>query len=112
MPCDELAGQEAEGSLLHHAQAQDVVDGIAELEHFEEVRHSDDPSDLDTVLTNPQVDRPTAEDMKLERIHTRIVLRSYGKPLNMFYTRKELLLAFRDAVFAHRRLHDVAGILC
>ncbi|KAF8480545.1 hypothetical protein JB92DRAFT_3041434 [Gautieria morchelliformis] len=111
LPCHEHSGQESEGSLLRHAQAQGVVDGVARLEHFEHVQRSDDPSDLDTVLTNRQVSRPTAEDMKLELIHTRIVLRSYGKPLNMFYTRKELLLAFRDAVFAHRRLHDVAGIL-
>jgi Fungal protein kinase len=98
IPCDELSGRESEGSLLRHAQAKGVVDGVARLEHFEEVRRSDDSGDLDTVLRNRQVDKPTAEDMKLERIHTRIVLRSYGKPLDMFDTRKELLLAFHDAV--------------
>jgi Fungal protein kinase len=98
IPYEELPGRESEGSLLRHAQEKGVVDGIAQIEHFEELRRNDGSNELDTVLRNRQVNSPTAEDLKLERIHTRIVLRTYGKPLNMFDTRKELLLAFYDAV--------------
>ncbi|KAF8488454.1 hypothetical protein JB92DRAFT_3016664, partial [Gautieria morchelliformis] len=109
--CDELPGREYEGALLRHAQAAGIVHGIAQLVHFEEVRLSDDPNDFDTILRNRQVDKPTAADRKLERIHTRIVLETYGKPITKFDTRKGLLLAFHDAVLAHRQLHEVAGIL-
>jgi Fungal protein kinase len=98
IPWEELPGRESEGSLLRHAQAQGVVSSVVQIEHFEEVRLSDKPSDLDTVLRNRQVNTPTVDNLKLERIHTRIVLKTYGNPLNMFDTRKELLLAFHDAV--------------
>ncbi|KAF8485564.1 hypothetical protein JB92DRAFT_1553740 [Gautieria morchelliformis] len=40
-----------------------------------------------------------------------MVLKTYGKPLNRFATRNELLLVFHDAVLAHWQLHEVAGIL-
>ncbi|KAF8461314.1 hypothetical protein JB92DRAFT_3072201 [Gautieria morchelliformis] len=107
----ELAGGESEGSLLRHAQSKGIVEGIAQLEHFEEVTRSNDPNDLDTILRNRQVDTPAAEDLKLDRVHTRIVLRTYGKRLEFFKSKQELLFAFRDAVLAHRELHEVAGIL-
>ncbi|KAF8530000.1 hypothetical protein JB92DRAFT_557978 [Gautieria morchelliformis] len=108
---EELAGRESEGSLLRHAQAQGVVQGVAQLEHFEEITRSDDPNDLDTVLRNRQIDEPTAEDLKLERVHTRIVLKTFGKTIDQFATRRDLLLAFHDAVLAHQQLYEVAGIL-
>jgi Fungal protein kinase len=98
IPCEELPGREPEGSLLRHAQAKGVVSGVAQIEHFEEVRLSDKSNDLDTVLRNRQVNTPTEDDLKLECIHTRIVLKTYGKPFDLFDTRKELLLAFHDVV--------------
>jgi Fungal protein kinase len=98
IPFEELPGRESEGSLLRYAQARGVASGVAQIEHFEEVRRSDGPGDLDTVLRNRQIDNPTLDESKVERIHTRMVLKTYGKPLNMFATRKELLLAFHDAV--------------
>ncbi|KAF8522849.1 hypothetical protein JB92DRAFT_3110422 [Gautieria morchelliformis] len=111
IPRGDLPGRESEGSLLRHAQAKGVVNGIPQLEHFEEIRRSDDPNDLDTILRNRQIDQPTAEDLKLERVHTRIVLKPFAETIDHFETRKDLLLAFLDAVLAHRQLHDVAGIL-
>ncbi|KAF8478768.1 hypothetical protein JB92DRAFT_3133895 [Gautieria morchelliformis] len=111
IPRAELSGGESEGSLLRHAESKGIEKGIAQLEHFEEVTRSNDPSDLDTILRNRQVDTPAAEDLKLDRVHTCIVLRTYGKRLELFETRQELLFAFRDAVLAHRELHEVAGIL-
>jgi Fungal protein kinase len=98
IPRGELAGRESEGSLLRHAQAEGVVHGVAQVEHFEEIRRSDDPNDLDTILRNRRIDQPTAEDLKLERVHTRIVLKPFAETIDQFETRKDLLFAFHDAV--------------
>ncbi|KAF8520515.1 hypothetical protein JB92DRAFT_3094664 [Gautieria morchelliformis] len=107
IPRGELAGRESEGSLLRHARAK----GVVQLEHFEDIRRSNDPNDLDTILRNRKIDQPTAEELKLERVHTRIVLKPFAETIDQFETRKDLLLAFHDAVLAHQQLHDVAGIL-
>jgi Fungal protein kinase len=98
IPREELSGRESEGSLLRHAQAKGVIAGVGQLEHFEEVRRSHDPKDLDTIMRNRQVDKPAPQDLTLERVHTRIVLRTFGETLDQFETRKDLLLAFHDAV--------------
>jgi len=126
---EELAGRESEGSLLYHAKSKGVIMGVAQVRHFEEVHCGPGVSDLDTVLRNRRAERTSPDNIKLDRVHTRIVMETYGKTLDQFLTRKELLLAFHDAVLgiyhflplivqtdfsvttAHRNLHDVAGIL-
>jgi hypothetical protein len=80
IPWEEPAGRESEGSLLRHAQAKGVVHGVAQLGIFEDVTR-DDPNDLDSVLRNDQKNRPTAEDLKLERVHTRFVLKTFGETI-------------------------------
>jgi hypothetical protein len=94
----ELLGRESEGSLLHHAQAKGVINGVAQVRHFEEVRNGRNASLADTVLRNRCLEDVTPEDMKFERVHTRIVMTTHGKTLDMFASRKELLLAYHDAI--------------
>jgi len=68
------------------------------MRHSEEVRRGADATDLDTVFRNRRVEDSYSHDRKLDRVHTRIVMDNHGKPLDRFATRKELLLAFHDAV--------------
>ena len=75
---EELAGKESEGSLLCHAKLQGVVAGVVQSRHFEEVRRGAHASDLDTVLRNRRV-ACSPDDRKLDRVHTRIVMETYGK---------------------------------
>ena len=95
---EELDGRESEGSLLRHAKCKGVVLGVAQVRHFEEIHCGTGLSDLDTVLHNRRAEGTSPDDIKLDRIHTRIVMETHGKTLDEFLTRKELLLAFHDAV--------------
>ena len=95
---EELAGRESEASLLRHVQTKGVVMGVVQIRHSEEVRRGVDASDLDTVFRNRRVEGSSSSDRKLDRVHTRIVMDTHGKTLDRFATRKELLLAFHDAV--------------
>ena len=126
---EERAGRESEASLLRHVQTRGVVAGVVQIHHSEEVRRGLDATDLDTVFRNRRVEGCASSDKKLDRVHTRIVMDAYYNTLDRFVTRKELLLAFHDAVLgtqdlnfsrdkntlsdsvAHRNIHDVAGIL-
>jgi len=93
-----LEGRETEGSLLRHIRNQGVVTGVVQMHHSEEVRCGADVTDLDTVFRNRRVEDPCSHDRKLDRVHTRIVMENHHKTLDRFATRKELLLAFHDAV--------------
>ncbi|KIJ29803.1 hypothetical protein M422DRAFT_187936 [Sphaerobolus stellatus SS14] len=105
-----LPGKESEGTLLKLAHEKGVVMGIPEFQSCEDVCQSDS-GDPDAILLNRKIFNPSQELMKLERIHTRVIMKAYGKTLNEFSSRKELILAFHDAVLAHRNLHQIAGIL-
>jgi len=94
----ELTGKESEGSLLTHIQSCDVSLGVAQLRHYEQVRRSEKRSDIDTTSRNRRMSRPDRQARMQERVHTRIVLKAYGEPLHHFQNRKELILAFHDAV--------------
>ncbi len=94
----ELAGRESESSLLRHNRTQGVVAGVVQIRHAEEVRRGTDPSDIDTVLRNRRVENVPPVERGFDRVHTRIVMETYGKTLDCFATRKELLVAFHDAV--------------
>jgi hypothetical protein len=96
----ENAGRESEGSLSQHAQTQGVVAGIVQICHFEQVWRRTDASDLDNVLCNHKVECASPKDMKLDRVHTRIVMEIHGKTFNHFTTCKEILLAFHDVVLS------------
>ncbi|KIJ52404.1 hypothetical protein M422DRAFT_43279 [Sphaerobolus stellatus SS14] len=82
-----------------------VTKGIPIFIHAEKVRQGVQRKDLDTVLQNRRI------LMTAQRVHSRLVMKSHRKPLNDFASRKELLLAFHDAVLTHRNLRQVAGIL-
>ena len=94
----ELAGRESESSLLRHIRLQGVVNGVVQIRHAEEVRRGTDPSDIDTVWRNRRVETKSPVERGLDRVHTRIVMETYGKTLDRFQTHKELLLAFHDVV--------------
>src|SRR5882724_5165813 len=93
-----LEGRETEGSLLRHIRVQGVVTGVVQMRHSEEVRRGADATDLDTIFCNRRIEDSCSHNNKLDRVHTRIVMDNHGKPLDRFATRKELLLAFHDAV--------------
>jgi len=95
---EELAGWESEASLLRHVQTKGVVVGVVQIRHSEEVRRGVDATDLDTVFRNRRVEGASSSERELDRVHTRIVMNTHGKTLDQFATRKELLLAFHDAV--------------
>ena len=95
---DELEGKESEASLLAHARSCGVSKGIPLIRHSEEVhvRGEAGRERPDTILNNRRISSPS--NLKLERIHTRIILSPYGKPLDKFSNRRELLLAYYDAL--------------
>ncbi len=95
---EELAGRESEASLLRHVQSMGVVAGVVQIRHSEEVRRGVDATDVDTVFRNRRVEDSSSSERGLDRVHTRIVMDTHGKTLDRFATRKELLLAFHDAV--------------
>jgi len=95
---EELAGRESEASLLRHVQTMGVVAGVVQIRHSEEVRRGVDATDVDTVFRNRRVEGSSSSERELDRVHTRIVMNTHGKTLDQFATRKELLLAFHDAV--------------
>ena len=75
-----------------------MVNGVVQIRHAEEVRRGTDPSDIDTVWRNRRVETKSPVERGLDRVHTRIVMETYGKTLDRFQTHKELLLAFHDVV--------------
>ena len=95
---DELEGKESEASLLNHARTCGVSKGIPLIRHSEEVhvRGEAGRERPDTIFNNRRVVSP--DSVKLERIHTRLVISPYGKPLEKFSNRRELLLAYYDAL--------------
>ncbi|KIJ46115.1 hypothetical protein M422DRAFT_778606 [Sphaerobolus stellatus SS14] len=104
-------GHESEGTLLALAKERGVNKGLAQIEHFEEVQQRNGIATPDTTLRNRRMGRITDEQLLWDRIHTRIILKGHGKTIDNFDNRLELLYAFRDAVVAHRHLHNDAGIL-
>ena len=95
---DELEGKESEASLLNHARSCGISKGIPLLRHSEEVhvRGEAGRERPDTIFNNRRVVSP--DSVKRERIHARLVLSPYGKPLEKFSNRRELLLAYYDAL--------------
>ncbi|KAI0636318.1 hypothetical protein C8Q77DRAFT_1103043 [Trametes polyzona] len=51
------------------------------------------------------------ESISKERSHTRIVVDTFGRPLRDFTHSKELVVALRDAIMAHRIAYEKAGVL-
>ena len=95
---DELEGKESEASLLNHARSCGISRGIPLIRHSEEVhvRGEAGRGRPDTIFNNRHIMSP--DNIKVERIHTRLVLSPYGKPLEQFSNRRELLLAYHDAL--------------
>jgi hypothetical protein len=94
----ELEGKESEASLLAHARSCGISKGIPLLRHSEEVHVKGEAGRErpDTILNNRQA--TSTSNLKLERLHTRLVMSPYGKPLEEFSNRRELLLAYHDAL--------------
>ena len=95
---NELEGKESEASLLAHARNCGVSQGIPVLRHSEEVHVKGEAGRErpDTILNNRQA--TSTDNTKLERLHTRLIMAPYGKPLDKFSNRKELLFAYHDAL--------------
>jgi hypothetical protein len=123
---EELPGRESEASLLWHVQRQGVFKGVAQIRYFEEVLLGNESTAIDSILHNRRT--TGAGDRTMERMHTRLVLSTHGKPLDHFSSPMEFLLAYHDAVVgasttclkrpnvfisssAHRNLYEIAGIL-
>jgi len=102
---EELDGRESEATLLRHVQTRGVVAGVVQIHHSEEVRRGLEATDLDTVFRNRRVEASASADRKLDRVHTRVVMDAYYNTLDRFTTRKELLLAFHDAVLGMQDLN-------
>ncbi|KIJ57185.1 hypothetical protein M422DRAFT_773853 [Sphaerobolus stellatus SS14] len=103
-----IPGRGAEGSILRHIQEKGITLGVVQLVLHEEIRCG---NRADTVLQNRKITSPSPEQAKLDLVHTRTVMKAYGRTINNFSSQKELVLAFYDAVKAHRQLHQVAGVL-
>ena len=97
---NELEGKGSEASLLTHARSSGISKGIPLIRHLEEVqvRGEAGREQPDTILNNRRASLP--DNFELERIHTRLVLSPYGKPLpsEKFSNRRELLLPYHDAL--------------
>jgi hypothetical protein len=93
---EELPGRESEASLLRHIQRRGVFKGVAQIRHFEEVPIGNPITALDCVTHNRRVSG--VRDCSIERVHTRLVLSTYGKPLDQFSSPMEFLLSYHDAV--------------
>jgi len=94
----DLEGKESEASLIALARRRGVSKGIPQIRHAEELRVKglNGRVGLDTILGNRQ--DHSGHHSQLDRVHRRIVMSPYGKPLHQFSNRKELLLAYHDAV--------------
>jgi len=94
----DLIGKESEASLIALARRRGVSQGIPQLRHAEElrVRGLNGRVGLDTILGNRQ--DHSGHHPQLDRVHTRLVMSPYGKPLHQFSNRTELLLAYHDAI--------------
>jgi hypothetical protein len=95
---EDLEGKESEASLVAHARRQGVSKGISNIRHAKDVRVKGSAGHIgiDTILNNRQ--DHSGNRSKVERVHTRLIISPYGKPLHRFSDRKELLLAYHDAV--------------
>ena len=95
---DELEGKESEASLLTHARNCGVSKGIPLLRHSEDVHFEGEAGRMqpDTILNIRRIS--SIDNSKLERLHTRLVMAPYGKPLDEFSNRRELLFAYHDAL--------------
>ncbi|KAF8513695.1 hypothetical protein JB92DRAFT_2830299 [Gautieria morchelliformis] len=82
-------------TLIGPRTAKGVVSGVAELEHFEQVRQGDDSTgDLDTVL------RSSGQQSDCGRLESGTY--PYGKPLNMFSTRNAMNCRWRFVMLSLR----------
>ncbi|KAF8587439.1 hypothetical protein K439DRAFT_825968 [Ramaria rubella] len=106
----ESEGKESEASLIAHAYRQGVSKGIPQIHFSEEVhvKESKGRLRLDSVVNNRQ---DYSGNLKANRVHTRLIMTPFGKPFEQFSNRRELLLAYCDALQAHHNLYKVAGIL-
>ncbi|KIJ35616.1 hypothetical protein M422DRAFT_262212 [Sphaerobolus stellatus SS14] len=91
----DLPGKESESSLLKLTDDKGVTMGIPEFQSSEGIRQGNDP---DIILLNRKISSPSLEYLKLDRVHTRVVMKAYGKTINQFSSRKQLIMAFHDAV--------------
>ncbi|KAF8468769.1 hypothetical protein JB92DRAFT_2838503 [Gautieria morchelliformis] len=82
-------------ALIGPGTAKGVVSGVAELEHFEQVRQGDDSSgDLDTVL------RSSGQQSDCGRLESGTY--PHGKPLNIFATRNAMNCCWRFVMLSLR----------
>ncbi|KAF8522008.1 hypothetical protein JB92DRAFT_2888933 [Gautieria morchelliformis] len=102
---------DTEGSLITHAQNMGVSCGLVRIRH--QARILVPGRSEDTIIKNRRMRGGAFTDGStvLDRVHTRIVMDTYGKPIWKFSSRGELLLAFHDAVQAHLNLYQKANIL-
>jgi len=94
----DLEGKESEVSLIAHAHNRGVSKGIPQIRHAEDVlvKGLNGCIGVDTVLNSRQ--DHSRDHLQFERVHRRLLMTPCGKPLQQFSNRKELLLAYHDAV--------------
>ncbi|KAF8507652.1 hypothetical protein BU17DRAFT_57251, partial [Hysterangium stoloniferum] len=109
-PCETHG--EMEGNLIDYANKKGVVRGLVRI-HHQEIRTVPGRR-ADTVVKNRRIRTDTLTetmDIVRDRVHTRLVMHTYGKPVFEFSSRSELLYAMHDAVEAHRNLYETAKIM-
>ena len=90
---------ETEGGLISHANSKGVVNGLVRIRHQACIVVPG--RSVDTIIKNRRIRSGTSTDNMetvQDRVHTRIVMDTYGKPIWKFSSRSELMLAFHDAV--------------
>ena len=94
----DLEGKESEASLIAYAHNQGVSKGIPQVRHAEDVQVKglNGRIGVDTILNSRQ--DHSNDHPQLERVHRRLLMSPCGKPLHHFSNRRELLLAYHDAV--------------
>ncbi|KAF8588393.1 hypothetical protein K439DRAFT_1629854 [Ramaria rubella] len=101
-------GKQNEAVLLRRARRKGVMDGIAQLRHYEEIQVG---AIMDTVVNNRQMAFSRSAAFNIEKRHVRLVFSTFGVPLDHFTSKLELVAAFHDCVMAHRELYFKAGII-
>ncbi|KIJ52496.1 hypothetical protein M422DRAFT_776128 [Sphaerobolus stellatus SS14] len=88
-----LEGKESEVSLLQHIMAKSISKGIAQYHHFAQVSHSNNPKKPDSILLNRRADQ-NSQDLNVERLHFRIFMKTFEKPISDFSSESSCCLHF------------------
>ncbi|KAJ3504859.1 hypothetical protein NLJ89_g7722 [Agrocybe chaxingu] len=88
-----IEGCDAEKDLLLKLKG---VDGVGQIVAYEEQKW--------TISMLRGMEDHTEDDGRADRLFRRVILEAYGKPIDKFKDRIELLYAFRDAVAGHQNM--------